>query len=220
TYHFDAHVSSDGEDICQQISDIFATAHRVDEYEMLSADNGEGGIHVPHVFHPIHSSKTKLGERHFNFSLSADSHNLYVYVDCNDDLDGEDEDGESTHCVRIYVDGRETDSIGRGGYGKGVGHITLIPAHNNALNVQSSNDMNVEAVCDLTSTGYRIDVALPWEEFVVMDEVPSVFGFNIRMSSTVPTDQSVTHLSWTGRGKSDRDPSSFGKGICFGFHSP
>ncbi len=211
SYHFDVLVCSENERVYQEMTDVIAKAPLVQDYTLLGTNHEDGGIHVPNVFHPVRSEDIELGGRHFDFSVCADAANLYVYVDCVDDLTGATEDGEVQHAVRIYVDGRDPGEICSGGYEKGVNHVTVSVDSDGGVEVESTTDMDVETLCKRTPTGYHTDLALPWSEFCRSDKMPGVIGFDVRMASTQPGDDEPLRMNWTGREKPDQDPSAFGK---------
>jgi hypothetical protein len=209
-YNLDAVVCYDGRELPEHHSEMVMAASRVDGQVLDASQHRGGTTHVPNALHPVHRSKHKPGNRNFDFAVHADDQNLYVYADVEDDLDAGAEDGESTHFLRIYLDGRYPHLIGRGKYEKGVAHITLTPNDAGNVDIEATNDANVECACELTEHGYRIDCAMPLDSFVQMENAPNVIGFNIAMHSS-NEEGDVLRLNWTGRRRSHKDPSAFGK---------
>ncbi|MFW6044633.1 MAG: aldo/keto reductase [Planctomycetota bacterium] len=215
-YNLDMMLSYEDDSHHLSFGDMVIAVPRTSEY-VLDADRERAGdVHVPAPFHPAVASGEHEDNRHFDFSLAADEDNLYVFVRVQDDLTAEGKGGEAAHNLRIYVDGRASHLLGRKSYGTAVGHVTITPREREKAEVEWSHDGEIECEMGRWAHGYCVDCALPWSDVSASGSRPDVVGFNVRMLSSGPNDEEPMELSWTGRGKSDRDASSFGKIVLLG----
>jgi hypothetical protein len=209
-YNLDAVVTYDDVEQPEHHSEMVLAAERVEEHALDASEHRSGTTHVPNAVHPIHASKKDAGGRNFDFSVCADEDNLYVYADVEDDLSAGGESGDPTHFLRVYVDGRYPHLIGRGKYEKGVAHVTLTPSDDGTVEVSATNDAEVEAACELTGTGYRVECAIPLDSFVQLERGANVIGVDISLHSS-DSEGEVLKLNWTGRANGHKDASVFGK---------
>jgi hypothetical protein len=62
-----------------------------------------------------------------------------------------------------------------------------------------------------TDAGYGVDCAIPWTIFSQVEGRPGVIGFDLALSSYDAEGKEVLRLSWTGRGRQERNPGAFGR---------
>ncbi len=181
------------------------------------ARRSKGTLHVPSPIHPIHASKQSPTGHGFDWSASFDEEKLYVRAEVDDDLQklADGDVGGRTECdsLRIFLDGRKSEEIGRAGYEDGVMHVTVFPpadAEADALMHVRGNGEGVEASVCRTETGYGVECSIPWAAFSQCDGRPAVIGFDIVQRSFGEGGDAL-RLSWTGREDQERAPGTFGK---------
>jgi hypothetical protein len=115
--------------------------------------------------------------------------------------------------LAIFVDGRKPAEIGQGGYGDGVAQVTIFPPaeENGEPQVHVRGKGEVDVALTRSGTGYRVDCAIPWALFSQVNGAPSVIGFDMVMESYQEDGDRTLRLSWTGRGRQERNPGSFGR---------
>ena len=181
-----------------------------------SVDPHAGGIHVPGPLHPIHGSNDDVGRHSFDFASYYDAEKLTVWSEVEDDLlflarEDESERGRADS-IRIFLDGRKPNLIGRGGYEDGVFHVTLLPLNRESgkLRVVVSNKTNIESEMCGTDTGYRCRCAIPWSAFG-RSSAPKVIGFDIALISHDEEGRQTLRLAWTGRSGQEGNTAAFGR---------
>jgi len=213
----DAMLTCDGVHTLEHLHHIVATAAPAEGYELDPGARRAGALHVPSPLHPIHQSEAPLRGHSFDFAAAGDEQNLYVHVDVEEDLlrPAAEPVGRRARAdsLRIFLDGRRPDRIGRGGYEDGVMHLTVYPpAEPDAEpQVKTSNDSEVQVRLARTPVGYRVDCAVPWAVFSRVEGKPSVVGFDLALNSYDEEGNDVLRLTWTGRSGQERDPGAFGK---------
>mgnify|MGYP006282732199 CR=1 FL=1 len=209
-FSLDSVVSHEDVELPEHMSEMIVVAPSTCDEGLDASRPRSGTTHVPGPLHPVRGSKKSLRERNFDFDVTWDDNKVYVFADVEDDLSDFSGDG-GTHSLRIYLDGRYPHLIGRGRYEDGVTHITLTPADEAKVTVQSKAEASCEATCELTGHGYRINCAIPWQSFAQLQSTPKVIGFDIAMRSSHPEDDKILSLNWAGQSNGDKDPSAFGK---------
>ena len=214
SYSLDTVVTYNGSELVEHLSDVVTAARRADGYSLDASERRAGAIHVPSVLHPMHASDDALKKHSFDFAVAYDEENLYVYADVEDNLAAPDgTDPVRGNRLRIYLDGRTPYMIGHGGYQDGVTRVTITPPASPEceLLVTAANGAEVNAVWERTSTGYRVDCAIPWSAFVQVPAPPGVLGFDIGIRCHDAEGKEILALNWTGRRHSKGTPSAFGK---------
>jgi predicted aldo/keto reductase-like oxidoreductase len=214
----DAFLSFDGSYQLEHLYHVVTTAGKADGGELDAGVRRLGTVHVPSALHPIHGSDQKVQGHSFDVIASYDDENLYVYVDVEDDLlcaaKEKIEGRAKADHVRIYVDARKADRIGRGDYEDGVLNVAVYPPADEAAEPQvraSKDEAEVQAKLARTPVGYRVDCAIPWTVFSRTDGTPPVIGFDVVLNSYDADGNDQLGLSWTGRSGQNRNPGSFGK---------
>ncbi len=213
----DALLTFNGSRTLEHLHHIAAAAGRADAYALDPNARRAGTLHVPSPLHPIHSADQALKGHSFDFAVAHDDENLYVYADVEEDLRrpaaGKIEGREKADNLRIFLDGRKSSRLGRGGYEQGVMHLTVYaPAKEGAEpQLSTSNDADVKVKVARTPFGYRVDCAIPWEVFSQVEGRPDAIGFDIGINSYDEDGSDQLRLTWTGRSRQERNPGAFGK---------
>ncbi|MFO7956847.1 MAG: aldo/keto reductase [Candidatus Brocadiia bacterium] len=213
----DARLRYDGTERLEHYTHVAALARKADDYDLNTEARRTGTTHAPSPMHPLVASGDMPEGHSYDFVASWDDENLYVWVDVEDDLlkPAEAEAGRRTSAdkLAIFVDGRKPAEIGQGGYGDGVAQVTIFPPaeENGQPQVHVRGKGEVDVALTRTGTGYRVDCAIPWTLFSQVDGAPSVIGFDMVMESYEEDGDRALRLSWTGRGRQERNPGSFGR---------
>ena len=215
----DSIISFDGSHTVEHLSYIVTSAQKrtgTAAAEVLERPDG-ASIHVPAPLHPVYSSQQSLKHHSYDFSISYDEKNLYVWAEVEDDLlslaTTEPVGRMSKDHFRIYVDGRQQDKIGLGGYGDGVFHVTVSPnadAESTPF-VQVSNGADVAVQLKRSDFGYLYNCVIPWEAFGEGYTAPEIIGFDMALMSYDSEGKQNLKLTWTGRERQDRDTAEFGR---------
>jgi len=216
-YSLDAIVSHDGADVMEHFCDVVAVASRVEAHSLDASRRRPGAIHVPSALHPVRVSEQAWQGHSFDFCLTYDDENLYLYADVEDDLagaaKGEHDDLRRANHLCINLDGRAPHAIGRGSGGAGVARVMLAPpaAAGGRLIVRARNMEQPEAVWKRSGHGYRVDCAIPWRAFVQVPAPPAVIGFDVGIRCFDAQGKQMLSLSWTGRPARRGDALAWGK---------
>jgi len=212
-YGVDALVKHNGCEMSEHLSDLVVAARRVESHEPDAAERRSGTVHVPSAY----LEASDKGGPCFDFAVGYDDENLYVYADVQDDLEGAAKPGKEPlrgGCLLgLFLDGRTPYMIGHGGHGEGVVRMAFFPPADpaGAVQVRCREDVEPKTAWQRTSTGYRIECAVPWSAFAQVPAPPAVIGFNIGMRSCDAEGNEKARLSWTGRPHPERSPSALGK---------
>ena len=212
----DARIAFDGAMTVEQLHFVVAAASKGKRFGFKARP--AGAIHVPSAIHPAQASPKLLKGHGFDFAACWDDENLYVWADVDDDLlyaaKQELIGWKWADRLTIFLDGRATRDIGRGGYEHGVMSIAIHPPADETLKpqIKVSNRTEVQTALARTATGFRVDCAVPWKVFSQVEGGrPTVIGFDLVQASHTPEGKDQVRLSWTGRDRQDREPASFGK---------
>ena len=208
SYALDVAVTHDGQELIEHLGEIVAVAARKDSHSLDASSRRPGTVHMPS---PLRTGLPK--GRSLDFAVSYDDENLYVYADVSDDLSAPAKGGPEPHYLRIYLDGRTPYMIGHGAYEDGVVHVTLTPPAegDGKIEAKASNEAEVKAVGQRTTSGYRMDCAVRWDSFVQVPAPPGVIGFDIGMMSCDAKTGEAQLVNWSGRPRGNRRPAAFGK---------
>ncbi len=212
----DAVVTYDGTQALAHLHHVVTVARKARGYKLDPSARRGGALHVPSALHPIHGSDQNVAGHSFDFAAAYDKQNLYVYADVEEDLRFPAREKivgrKRADNLCIFLDGRKTSELGRGGYEQGVMNVAIYPAaeEKDEPQVRTSNDADVAVRLARTPCGYRVDCAIPWEVFSQVDGTPSVIGFDIGINSHDEDGKDVLRLTWTGRSRQERNPGAFG----------
>ena len=176
-----------------------------------------GALHVPSPLHPAQAAPDQLKGHGFDFAACHDDEHLYLWADVDDDLLCPAREAIKgrvrADSLRIFLDGRASREIGRGGYEDGVMHVTVYPPAEEGAEPQvaTSNESEAQAEVSRTATGYRLVCAIPWKAFAKAEGVPAVIGFDVAQTSHDAEGKQTLRLSWTGRERQEREPANLGK---------
>jgi len=214
----DAILRYDGSHELEHLHYIATTAARAEGYALDPQRRRPGTVHVPSAFHPTYNSDKPVSGHSFDFAAAYDDENLYVFADVEEDLRcpaaGKIEDEPKADNLRIFLDGRRSDRIGRGGRGEpGVMNVTVYPSANEKEEpqVKASNEAVVTAKVARTPVGYRLDCSIPWAAFSQAKGRPGVIGFDLAINSYDEHGHDVLRLTWTGRSGQERNPGTLGR---------
>ena len=215
TLSLDVQIRFDGAQTVEQLHFVVAAARKGKRFGLKARP--AGAIHVPSPIHPAQASPKQLKGHGFDFAACYDNENLYVWADVDDDLlyaaKQEVSWWKPADKMTIFLDGRATRDIGRGGYENGVMSIGIHPPGDESvkLQVRTSNQAEVQTAFSPTATGYRVDCAIPWKAFSQVEGRPGVIGFDVVQASYTAEGKDQVRLSWTGRDRQEREPANFGK---------
>jgi len=212
-------VSCDDRHSLDHLHEPLAVARRVSSYRLNPRVRRPGMVHVSSARRQGGDSDGKAAAHGFAFVAAHDGKKLYLAVDVEDDLlDAATERIEGwwqkTDNLRIFLDGRAPDALGREGRGAGVMNITIRPPADPAAEPQvdvSSGGEKVKVRLARTPVGYRVDCAVPWEVFSQVKGRPEVIGLDLVLTSHDEQHRQVVRLSWSGRGGQEGNPAAFGK---------
>jgi hypothetical protein len=213
----DAILRYDGSHELEHLHYIAATAPRAEGYALDPKRRRPGTVHVPSAFHPTYNSDKPVSGHSFDFTAAYDDENLYVFADVEEDLRcpvaGKIEGDTKADNLRIFLDGRRPDRIGRGGREPGVMYVTVYPSadEKEEPQVKASNEAVVAAKLARTPVGYRLDCAIPWAAFSQVKGRPDVIGFDLAINSYDEHGHDVLRLTWTGRSGQERNPGTLGR---------
>ena len=213
----DSVISFDGSHTVEHLSYAVVAAKKINGNGNRSLLERPAGsvVHVPSPIHPVHASKQALAAHSFDFALSYDADKFYLWADVEDDLLYPAQAGQSGHTdyIRIFLDGRQKEKVGVGGYGEGVMHVTICPMSDADLEprVKPSIEAEVNVRSKRTDFGYVLGCAVPWNAFGADATIPKVMGFDLALVSHDSDGNQTLRLSWTGREGQERDTSMFGK---------
>jgi ferredoxin len=186
------------------------------EAEKISRRGRRPTIHVPGPVHPAHAGEKPLQGHSFDFIVSYDHANLFVWVEVEDDLartiDKAEGDRFNADTLRLFMDAREPKDLGRGGYGQGALHITFSPLTRDSgeVRVFVSNDKEVCTSCRHTEFGYVVDCTIPWSAFGRDKDRPEIMGFDIAQVSFDAEGKREVRLSWSGKEGQEEDTARLG----------
>jgi len=212
----DVSVAYDGRESFEHLDHIVTVARRNDHYSLSPGERRPGTHHVPAPLHPVYRSEESLQGHSFDFATAYDRENLYVYADVEEDMlclaKGKAGATTSADHLILFLDGRKPSHIGLGGYEKGVMNLRIFQSAAGPEQVQvvPTNEAQVQVKAAPTSSGYRVDCAIPWASFCQVSAPPPVIGFDIGLVSHDAKGNRVLYLNWTGRTGGQRDPSAFG----------
>jgi hypothetical protein len=217
TLTVDVLLKHDGTQLAEHLHYVVTTAARQKAHAFDPTARRKGALHVPSAIHPAHAAEKPLRGHSFDFVASYDDENLYVWADVEDDLRWPARE-EARRRMRadnlcIFLDGRKSSELGRGGYRDGVMSLTVfVPAQDAAKpQVRTSNDSQVTVELARTPIGYRVDCAIPWRVFSRVKGTPGVIGFDVAINSYDSEGKEDVRLAWTGRTGQDRDAGGFGR---------
>ncbi len=217
TFTLDAQVRYDAARRLEHFSHVAAAAGPSESGGLEPDRRRAGATHVPSPMHPLVAAGDMAEGHSFDFRAACDEENLYVWADVEDDLlrptEGATDDYRDN--LRIFLDGRQPREIGTDGYSDGVTWFSVYPYDEPEAEpeLDGRGDMaqKVRAAAARTGTGYRVDCAVPWSVFSQVEGRPSVIGFDLALTSYDAEGEEVLRLSWTGRGRQERRPGSFGR---------
>jgi hypothetical protein len=213
----DAMLSFDDSHTLEHLHHVVACARRAEGYELDATARRDGALHVPSPLHPIHQSDQSVRGHSFDFAAAYDDEHLFLHFDVEEDLrrvaSGPVGRRARFDDLRVFLDGRKPDRIGRGEYEDGVMRLTIYPpAEPDAEpQVRAPDDADVQVEFARTPVGYRVDCAVRWAVFSQVQGTPSVVGFDVALNSYDEEGNDVLRLTWTGRSGQRRNPGAFGR---------
>ncbi len=213
----DAMISFDGSHTLEHLHYVLTTAERTGDGTPDTSDEPARELHVPSPLHPVLASSKAVKGHSLDFDVCYDDDALYLWADVEDDLvcaaEEEIKGRMKADNICIFLDGRDSRDLGKGGYTDGVMRVTVYPPADEGAEpqVSVSNDSEAKVKLVRTPVGYRAVCAVPWSAFSQVEGVPGVIGFDIAMASYDADSKEVVRMAWTGRERQERDPAMFGR---------
>ena len=219
TLSLDSLIRFDGSHTLEHLYHVITLAAEIEQPSGRSKDRlarPRPTIHVPGPIHPAHTREKPLRGHSFDFAVSYDEKNLSVWAEVEDDLNHTIDKAEGgrfrSDCLRIFLGARDPKELGRGGYGEGALHITLLPPSRGSddLKVFVTNNREINTAFRHSDFGYTVDCAVPWSALGRSDSLPQIIGFDIAQVSFDAEGKRDVRLTWSGKEGQEGDTAKLG----------
>jgi len=208
-YSLDVLLRCDGAERLEHAGGMLAVARKREHGRPDVSRRRAGTVHVP-----CPACGQPDARRSFDFSVAYDEEKLYVFAEVEDELldaGAAGAEGRTRSRLQIRLDGRTPYMLGRPQNGQGALRLALAPSGEDRVEVNTSPEAQVEALCRRTGTGYRVECAVPWAAFVQVPSPPAVIGFDVGMVSCDAEGNVVAALNWASPPDAGNGPQAPGR---------